>query len=271
MHTAAGVPVDGFTYGLITPALGFLMAMLGSALGLRCTVRGLTAVGRRRAGWLALGAVAIGTGIFTMHFIGMMGFTSPALPIGYDTTISYASLALAILVVGLGLFLVGRRHTSVPALLTGGVVTGLGVAGMHYLGMAGMRMEGSLAYDPVIVALSVVVAVVAATAALWFAVAARSLGAALGAGVIMAVAVNGMHYLGMGALTLHAHTEAVGLGGRAPLETLMPILIGPIVLLILVGFVVGLDPMTADELNTRSRGVGTPGRPVGRVAAPQRG
>ncbi|WP_323379848.1 MHYT domain-containing protein [Streptomyces alkaliphilus] len=251
--------------------LGFLMAMLGSTLGLRCTVRGLTTVGRRRLGWLALGAVAIGTGIFTMHFIGMMGFTSPALPITYDATISYASLAVAILVVGLGVLLVGLHPTSVPALLLAGVITGLGVAGMHYLGMAGMRMDGGLAYDPLIVVLSVVVAVVAATAALWFAIAARSLGAALGAGAVMAVAVNGMHYLGMQALTLHAHTETVGLGGRAPLETLMPILLGPIVLLLVVGLVVGLDPMTADELNTRARRTGTPGRPVARLTEPQRG
>ncbi|MCE7081961.1 hypothetical protein LZF96_17935 [Streptomyces sp. ST2-7A] len=251
--------------------LGFLMAMLGSALGLRCTVRGLTAVGRRRSGWLALGAVAIGTGIFVMHFIGMMGFTSPALPISYDATISYAGLAVAILVVGLGVFLVGHHHTSVPALLAGGVITGLGVAGMHYLGMAGMRMDGSLGYDPLIVVLSIAVAVVAATAALWFAVAARSLGAAIGASVIMAIAVNGMHYLGMQALTLHAHAEVVGLGGRAPLETLMPILIGPIVLLLFVGLVVGLDPMTADELNTRSERLGTPGRPPARLPQPQRG
>lgn len=254
---AAGVPVDGFTYGPVTPVAGFLMAMLGGALGLRCTVRALSIERSRRAGWLALGAVAIGAGIFTMHFIAMVGFTASGVPIGYDLTLSYTSLVIAVAVVGLGVFLVGFAGGSGLVLITGGLITGLGVAAMHYVGMASMQMPGRLQYDSAIVALSLLIAVVAATAALWFAVTVRGFRSAVAASLIMGIAVSGMHYTGMAALTVHAHNGTGG-GGRSPVEILLPILIIPVLLLIFVALFVGLDPMTAEEME---RGLRSAGRP----------
>lgn len=67
--------VDGFSYGLVTPLVAYLMACLGGALGLRCTTRSMLVAQSWRPGWLALGSAAIGSGIWTMHFVAMMGFT----------------------------------------------------------------------------------------------------------------------------------------------------------------------------------------------------
>ena len=82
-----------------------------------------------------------------MHFVAMMGFTVDEAPIHYDGPITFASLAVAIVMVGIGVFIVGYRGATATALFTGGTITGLGIASMHYLGMAGMRLNGQLEYD----------------------------------------------------------------------------------------------------------------------------
>lgn len=243
MASAAGVPVDGFSYGWVTPVVAYLMACLGSALGLRCTVRALSLQRSERARWLLLGSLAIGTGIFAMHFVAMMGFTAHEMEITYDLLTTYASLGVAVLVVGAGVFLVGYKGRTKGALLAGGMIAGLGVAAMHYLGMAGMRMSGSISYGMGAVLLSIAVAVVAAMAALWFAMSVKLFGAALGAALIMGVAVSGMHYTAMQAVTVHLHGSGTAAEGTSAISTLTPILIGPLLLLLFVGLFVSLDPM----------------------------
>ncbi|CAM5592170.1 MHYT domain-containing protein [Streptomyces atroolivaceus] len=256
--------VDGFTYGLVTPVTAFLMACLGAALGLRCTTRSLRTRGASRAGWLALGATSIGSGIWTMHFIAMLGFTVREAPVSYDRPLTYASLAVGVGMVGIGIFLVGYRGATRMALVTGGTITGLGVASMHYLGMAGMNFEGAFEYDTLTVSLSVVIAVVAATASLWAAVSIHGFLPSLGASVVMGVAVSGMHYTGMAALQVHLHPDAAPSGpGEAPTSLLLPMMIGPGVFLLLAAVVVMIDPLVV---------TGTPegaGRVPGR--APARG
>ncbi|SFC37181.1 MHYT domain-containing protein [Streptomyces aidingensis] len=257
---ASAVPVEGFAYGPLTPVLGFAMAVLGSALGLRCTVRALATRGGTRAGWLGLGAVAIGTGIFTMHFIAMMGFAAGSLRIGYDMPLTYASLLTAILVVGVGVFLVGYGRGATGFLLCGGLAGGLGVAAMHYMGMASMRMDGELSYSALSVAASVAVAVVAATTALWFAVSISGLRAALGASVIMGVAVTGMHYTGMTGISVHSDSPGAHPVSGSPVEVLLPVLIIPVLLLVFTSLFVGLDPMTTEDIQ-RARRDGADGGP----------
>ncbi|WBB64711.1 hypothetical protein O7599_31555 [Streptomyces sp. WMMC500] len=260
------MPVDGFTYGLLTPATAFAMAAVGSALGLRCTMRALSAEPTRRAGWLLLGAVAIGTGIFAMHFIAMMGFTADSVHIGYDVPVTLASLGVAIVVVGIGVFIVGFLGRTALALTTGGIVTGLGIAAMHYLGMAGMRPDrGRLVYDGAVVALSVLIAVVAATAALWLSMTVKRFGVAVGAALIMGVAVSGMHYTGMAALEVQAQVTTAAAEGKSPAEILAPILIGPVLLLVFVGLFVGMDPLE----NEWRVPVGDEGVAGGEAAAPE--
>lgn len=236
--------VDGFSYGLVTPVVAFLMACLGAALGLRCTIRSLRTERSFKAGWLALGATSIGSGIWTMHFVAMMGFSVREAPVGYDKPITFASLALAIVMVGIGIFIVGYRGATRMALITGGIIMGLGVASMHYLGMAGMRLQGQFEYDTVTVSLSVIIAVVAATTALWAAVSVHGFLPSLGASVVMGVAVSGMHYTGMAALSVHLHPAAgAASGGDAPTTLLIPMLVGPCCFLLLAGVIVMFDPL----------------------------
>ncbi|MCX5391972.1 MHYT domain-containing protein [Streptomyces sp. NBC_00094] len=234
--------IDGFSYGMVTPLVGYVMACLGSALGLRCTVRSLSTDRARKPGWLALGATSIGCGIWTMHFIAMLGFQVRETPISYEASLTFLSLLVAVVVVGIGVFIVGYFGTRPTPLLVAGVLTGLGVAGMHYMGMAAMRMNGRLGYDSAVVVLSVVIAVVAATAALWAAVSIRGFLASLGASVVMGVAVTGMHYTGMAAVSVQVNDASHSAEGSSLLNVL-PMLVGPLIFLVLAAAVVMLDPL----------------------------
>ncbi|MFB6836615.1 MHYT domain-containing protein [Streptomyces sp. NPDC056361] len=149
---------------------------------------------------------------------------------------------MAVLVVGVGVFIVGYLGTRPTPLLLAGVLTGLGVAGMHYLGMAAMRMGGRLLYDPVVVALSVLIAVAAATAALWAAVSIRGFLASLGASVVMGIAVTGMHYTGMAAVSVRVDHVSHAAEGSSLLNVL-PMLVGPLIFLVLAAAVVMFDPL----------------------------
>ncbi|MEV4046892.1 MHYT domain-containing protein, partial [Streptomyces sp. NPDC049744] len=235
--------VDGFSYGLVTPLVAYLMACLGGALGLRCTARAMLVTRSWRPGWLALGSAAIGSGIWTMHFVAMMGFTIEHTPIRYDWLMTFASLAVAIVMVGVGIFIVGYRGASGTALFTGGTITGLGIASMHYLGMAGMHLDGQLTYNTFTVGVSVVIAMVAATAALWAAGQVRGFLWSVGAALVMGLAVTGMHYTGMAAVEVHVSGTAEPSAGGSPAELLAPMLIGPLAFLLLAGAVVVLDPL----------------------------
>ncbi|MER6345670.1 MHYT domain-containing protein [Streptomyces sp. NPDC001595] len=235
--------VDGFSYGLVTPLVAYFMACLGGALGLRCTTRSMLVAGSWRPGWLALGSAAIGSGIWTMHFIAMMGFSVQEAPIHYDKPMTYASLGVAIVMVGIGIFIVGYRGAQGTALFTGGTITGLGVASMHYLGMAGMRLNGRLDYNTFTVAASVVIAMAAATAALWAAGQVRGFLWSIGASLVMGLAVTGMHYTGMAAMSVHLHGTADPATGDSPAALLAPMLIGPLAFLCLAGVVVMFDPL----------------------------
>jgi NO-binding membrane sensor protein with MHYT domain len=236
--------VDGFRYGAVTPVAAYLMACLGGALGLRCIVRSLLNAQSWKAGWLALGAAAIGCGIWTMHFIAMIGFHVEETRVRYDAATTVLSLVVAVAVVGVGVFIVGHRGTGGVTLAVAGAITGLGVAGMHYLGMAAMRLNGEVGYDPVGVTLSVLIAVGAATAALWSAVTIRGFLTSLGASLVMGVAVSGMHYTGMAAVSVHVHDSTGGTwAGDSPTSLLLPMLLGPVVFLLLAGVVVMFDPL----------------------------
>jgi NO-binding membrane sensor protein with MHYT domain len=195
------VSVHNFSYGLLNPVLAYGMSALGSFLGLRCVILSRAYEGAAKARWLILAAVSIGAvGIWAMHFIAMLGFTIPGEPIRYNVPITVASLLVSVAVVTIGSFIVGFGNGGWPRLIAGGVVIGVGVAAMHYLGMAAMSMTGSMSYNLPLVALSVVIAIVAGTTALWIGTWVRSVVATFGAALVMGVAVTGMHYTGMAAL-----------------------------------------------------------------------
>ena len=173
------------------------VSMLASFVSLDVAARIWQARGWHQDIWTAAAATAMGGGIWSMHFIAMLAFSLP-IDIGYDAPVTLASLATAIVVTGAAFVIVAGGQTW-PRLLVAGMVMGLGVAAMHYIGMAAMRLPAILTYVPTLVAMSIGIACIAATAALWIAMRVGGILWRLGAAMVMAVAVSGMHYTGMAA------------------------------------------------------------------------
>ena len=229
-------------FGWLTPVLAYLMACVGGALGLRATLRAVQAPDRRsRRNWLISAAIAMGTGIWTMHFIAMLGFTVVGSQVRYNVPLTFASLLVAIGVVGVGVFVVTQGDGRPAPLLAGGLFTGLGVAAMHYLGMAAVRVSGQIHYAPWDVGASVVIATIAATAALWASLSIRNPLATLGASLVMGVAVSAMHYVGMSAVRVHVDPGAPPPSGATAMEFVFPLTVGLGSYLFLTAAYVGLS------------------------------
>jgi len=241
--------VHHFSYGPITPILSYTLSVLGSLLGLTCTARARRLPpGARRAGWLMMGAWAIGgTGIWTMHFMAMLGFGVVRSGVRYDIPMTTLSAVIAIGVVGIGVFIAGLGRASVVRVLLGGLFTGLGVASMHYTGMAAVRVEGVIHYDRNLVIASVIIAVVAATVALWFTLIMVKPFAIFASALVMGVAVCGMHYTAMAAVSVDADGHIGGLHG-APIGTLLvPIIVSVILVVVLLFYALLSEPKDEDN------------------------
>ncbi|HEV7627897.1 MAG TPA: MHYT domain-containing protein [Streptomyces sp.] len=241
-----------FTFGWLTPLLSFVMACVGSALGLRCTVRALAAAGRTRRNWLLTAALAIGSGIWTMHFVAMLGFGVSGSAIRYNVPLTVLSLIVAVLVVGAGIFTVGYGPSRVRSLLTGGLGTGVGVAAMHYIGMAALRLHGDVDYDPLLVSLSVLIAVAAATAALWAALSVHGAGGATIASLVMGLAVSSMHYTGMAAVGIQITPGQALLTGATATEFIFPLTVVLGSFLFLTSAFVALSPTAQQRKESES-------------------
>ncbi|MFC9843177.1 MHYT domain-containing protein [Streptomyces sp. NPDC060223] len=239
--------LDHATFGWLTPVLSYAMACIGAALGLRCTVRALGATGRSRRNWLLTAASAIGTGIWTMHFVAMLGFSVSGTEMRYNVPLTIVSLLVAMVVVGAGVFAVGYGRDRGRALAIGGLTTGLGVASMHYLGMAALRLHGDVHYDPALVGLSVVIAVVAATAALWAALNIKSPVAVAVASLVMGGAVSSMHYTGMIAVSVRVSPSGEALPGATAMQFIFPLAVGLGSYLFLTSAFVALSPTTGER------------------------
>lgn len=187
----AQVQVHNFSYGMLNPGLGYLMSCLGAFLGLRCLTRARTYTGAARAAWLLIASVAIGaTGIWVMHFVAMLGFTIPGQEIMYNIPMTLISLVVAVVVVAIGLFIVGYSSGGLLPVLAGGVIIGVGVSTMHYVGMSAMSMQGTVRYNAGLVGVSVLIAIVAGTAALIAGLRVRGLWSSLGVSLIISVSPN---------------------------------------------------------------------------------
>jgi len=252
--------VHHFTYGAFNPIAAYLVAFLGSLLGLLSTGRARAARTRgRRSRWLLIGALAIGGAIWLTHFAAMLGFDVPVSPVRYDLPMTAVSLGCAVVAVGIGLMIVGHGPRRVPKTLAAGLFTGGGVFAMHYTGMAAVRVSGEIHHRPNLVAASAVIAVGAATAALWFAVSVRGWGPLSGAAAVMAAAVCGMHYTGMAALWIHLEPISPGgITGFSPLAMVLPITVLTAAAIVALALL-GLQAMTEEEFTD---GAGTPRRGV---------
>jgi NO-binding membrane sensor protein with MHYT domain len=203
-----------------------------------------------RARWLTLAALSIGTtGIWVMHFIAMLGFAIPGESIRYNVPVTILSMVIAVVVVGTGVFIVGfsRRAGNGPLLL-GGMILGLGVASMHYIGMGAVRVQASLSYNYALVAASVIIAVIAGTAALWMALRLDSVWSTFIASLIAGVAVNGMHYTGMAAVQANsAPGLAVSTADTAGATAfLLPLILGLSGVGFIFSAIIALSPTAAE-------------------------
>jgi PAS domain S-box-containing protein len=185
------------THDAVLVALSVLIAAAASYTALDLATRMRAASGWSSRAWLITAAIAMGGGVWSMHFVAMLAFSLPGLEVGYDLRLTLFSLALPIAVTGLGFFVVNRPGAGPAALCLSGLVMGLGIAGMHYTGMAAMRMPADLRYDHLWVAVSILVAIGAAVAALWLAFNQTGVRQRLLAVLIMGLAVSGMHYVAM--------------------------------------------------------------------------
>jgi diguanylate cyclase (GGDEF)-like protein len=191
-------------YDLKLVALSVVVAAIASYTALDLAGRVSLAPGRRSWIWLLGGAFSMGTGIWSMHFIGMLAFRLP-IPMAYDVPLNVLSWLLAIAVSGIALFVVRRPAMTGGNLSAGAALMGIGISLMHYTGMAAMRMSPPIHYDPLLFIASVIIAIVASMAALWIAFqlrqkySATALLAKLGSALVMGLAITGMHYTGMAA------------------------------------------------------------------------
>jgi two-component system sensor histidine kinase/response regulator len=160
---------------------------------------------------LANGGLIMGTTIWSMHFTAMMAIRFPVL-INYNIVGTILSIVIAICVTAMGLFIVSNRRLGAFTVPGAGILMGLGIASMHYLGMSAIRGCG-LAYDRILVAASIAIAIVASMAALWFVFYKRSILTTLAGGVVQGLAIASMHYTAMAA------TYFVPLNGPAGLTT----------------------------------------------------
>src|SRR6185295_16795499 len=160
------------TYAVEFVALSVVVAIIASYTALDLAGRVSSTSGKRMWYWLAGGAVGMGSGIWSMHFIGMLAFKLP-IPIAFDLPTTLLSLAIAILVSGFALYTLRRGELTTSTLTLSATLMGIGISAMHYTGMLAMRMSPPIHYTPVLFVASVLIAIAASLAALWIALQLR--------------------------------------------------------------------------------------------------
>jgi NO-binding membrane sensor protein with MHYT domain/nitrogen-specific signal transduction histidine kinase len=194
------------TYDYVLVALSVVIAIMAAYAALDLARRVTFARGRARILWLTGGAIAMGFGIWSMHYMGMLAFHLPV-PVQYDWPTVVLSLVAAIGASAVALIVVSRPRMSTTQALLGSVLMGGGIAAMHYIGMAAMRMPAMCSYSAGVVALSVVLAIVISLVALWLTFRFRGDRTSLSwrksaSAVVMGLAIPVMHYTGMAAVTM---------------------------------------------------------------------
>jgi len=211
-----------YNYALV--ALSVLIAMFASYAALDLAGRVTAAGGWIRAVWLLGGAGAMGTGIWSMHYIGMLAFILP-IPVAYHWPTVLLSLLAAILASAIALYVVSRKKMGASRAVAGSVLMGAGIASMHYIGMAAMRLPAICQFNSFLVVLSVAFAVLIALAALWITFHFRDQKTGIGwaklaGAVVMGAAIPIMHYTGMAAVSFTPSGMPADLSHAVSISTL---------------------------------------------------
>lgn len=199
------------TYDMLLVVFSYLVATAASYNVLDLVGKISQSSGRRRWIWLSYGALAMGMGIWSMHFVGMLAFSLPV-PVAYSLSYILLSVLAAVAASFVALHIVSRTPLNWSQLLFGGLLLATGISAMHYIGMAAMQI--GIVYDPWLFALSILIALVASIAALWLSLYFRNEGSSgqawkkLVSGLIMGAAIIGMHYTGMYAAQFYMHEHA---------------------------------------------------------------
>jgi NO-binding membrane sensor protein with MHYT domain len=203
------IPADNLkgSYDFSLVVLSVLTAISASYIALDLTgrIRDVSNTARATMLWLIGGALAMGSGIWAMHFIGMLSFSIPGLSLHYDLFWTGFSLLVAIFASAFALYLLKIDVLKLEFYIAGGVVLGLAIASMHYSGMEAMLISLQIRYLPGLFFVSILIAVVASEAALWFALKSNQVAIRLRnrvklvSAIIMGIAICGMHYTGMAA------------------------------------------------------------------------
>lgn len=222
---------------LVALSISVAVAASYTALDIAQRVNEASSRGSRFA-WLTAAAVCMGGGIWSMHFVAMLSYSVPNIAISYDWFLTGLSLAIAILVTGGGFELVSRQTKSGFLLWLGGLLMGIGIVAMHYIGMAAMQMPAELSYDAPWVAISVFIAIGAAVAALWLAFRGSRMLHRGAAAILMGFAISGMHFSGMRAASFDIHVHGVQNGAANFSQGALAIGVASVTLMILLAAVV---------------------------------
>jgi diguanylate cyclase (GGDEF)-like protein len=244
------------SYSLPLVVLSLIIATAASYTALDLSGRiALLPRARYRVYWLAGGSISMGMGIWSMHFVGMLAFSLP-IQLGYDLGTTIYSLCLAIAVSYFALHRITSAPLTRPRLLAGGAVMGIGIALMHYTGMAAMQMSPGIVYSWPLVALSVVIAMAASTTSLWMAFVLRTRSfhslftRRLGAALVMGGAVASMHYTGMWAARFPDGSICLAASGTDMRWLAATVILGTISVLVITLILSVLDT----RLQDRTRG-----------------
>jgi len=225
------------SYDPFQVALSVLIAVAASYAALDLAGRVTAAQGRDRLAWLIGGATSMGIGIWAMHYVGMLAFRL-RVPVSYYWPIVLLSLFIGILCSLFALVLVSRKRMSRGYALFGSVFMGTGIAGLHYVSMTAMRLTAVMRFDPIIVALSVLLAIAFSLAALWLAFYFRDESTGMvwrkvGSASLMGAAVSAMHYTGMAAASFLPSSSRPNLWHTVNISSLGTLGIGIVTLIVL--------------------------------------
>jgi diguanylate cyclase (GGDEF)-like protein len=218
--------------------LSVLTAMYGSFAALSHADRMRKSTGKAALAWMISGGVTLGLSIWSMHFIGMLAFHLPV-PIAYDLTLTFLSVLPAVAAALLGFYLLQSQQMQIGQITIGGFLMGVGISAMHYTGMAALKMQPAITYDPIIFTLSILISILAAVGALMIVYAGEKTNIdalirhSIGA-FIMGLAIAGMHYTGMAASNFAVGSLCTVNGVKVD-PTLLSILIAGTVFFLVTG------------------------------------
>ncbi|MBW4632896.1 MAG: PAS domain-containing protein [Iphinoe sp. HA4291-MV1] len=229
-------------YDPLLVALSIVIAVFASYTALDLAERVTVAQAWTKRAWTIGGAIVMGIGIWSMHFVAMLAFSLP-IPMSYDVLTVLLSVLPAIVASAGALFLVSLPVLNIQQLLIGGVLMGIGIASMHYIGMTAMRMEAAIQYDPVLSIIFIAIAICVSIVALWIALVLRlqigqaSIRRKILSAFVMGAVISGIHYIGMATASFRRTTVggAVASQGMQSSFTWLAVSIG-ITTLIILGF-----------------------------------